>query len=47
MIVRKGEIACYKQFLFSYYVFHSYICQVRQNAVSCGNGFIDPKKIFL
>ena len=37
-IVRKGEIACYKQFLLSHNVFHSYISLVRQNAVLGGNG---------
>ena len=37
-MVRKGEIACYKQFLFSHNVFHNYISSVRQNAVLCGNG---------
>ena len=38
-IVRKGEIACYKQFLFFSQCFPSYISLVRQNAVLCGNGF--------
>ena len=37
-IVRKGEIACYKQFLLSHNVFHRYISLVRQNAALCGNG---------
>ena len=37
-IVRKGEIACDKQFLFSHNVFHSYISLVCQNAALCGNG---------
>ena len=37
-IVRKGEIACYKQFLLSHNVFHSYISSVHQNALLCGNG---------
>ena len=38
-IVRKGEIAYYKQFLlFSHYVFQSYISLVHQNAALCGNG---------
>ena len=37
-IVRKGEIACYKQFLLSDNVFHSYISLVCQNAALCGNG---------
>ena len=38
-IVRKGEIACYKQFLlFSHNVFHSYISLVCQNAALHGNG---------
>ena len=37
--MRKGEIACYKQFFpFSHNVFYSYISFVRQNAVLCGNG---------
>ena len=38
-IVRKEEIACYKQFLLFSKVFHSYISLVRQNAALCGNGF--------
>ena len=37
-IVRKGEIACYKQFLLYHNVFHSYISLVRENAALCGNG---------
>ena len=37
-MVRKGEIACYKQFSFSHNVFHSYISLMRQNAALCGNG---------
>ena len=39
-IVRKAEIACYKQFSFSHNVFHSYISLVHQNAAFCGNGLI-------
>ena len=35
--MRKGEIACYKQFSSSHNVFHSYISLVRQNAALCGN----------
>ena len=38
-MVRKGEIACYKQFLlFSQCFLQLYISLVRQNAVLCGNG---------
>ena len=37
-MVRKGEIACYKQFLLSHNVFHSYIYLMCQNAVLCGKG---------
>ena len=37
-MVRKGEIACYKQFLLSHNVFHSYRSLVHQNAAFCGNG---------
>ena len=37
-IVKKGQIACYKQFPYSQNVFHSYISLVRQNLVLCGNG---------
>ena len=37
--VRKGEIACNKQFFpFSHNVFQSCISLVRQNAAFCGNG---------
>ena len=39
-IVRKGEIACYKQFLLSLRCFHSYVSLVRQNGALCGNGLI-------
>ena len=35
----KGEIACYKEFLLSHNVFHSYISLLRQTAALCGNGF--------
>ena len=47
IIVRKGEIACYKQFssfltmffnVVFHNVFHSYIPLVRQNVVLCGSG---------
>ena len=38
-IVRKGDIACNKQFLlFSQCFLHSYIPIVRQNVALCGNG---------
>ena len=38
-IVREGEIACYKQFLFfSHNVFYSYMSLMRQNLALCGNG---------
>ena len=38
-IVRKGEIACYKQFLlFSQCFLQVYISLVRQNAALCDNG---------
>ena len=38
-IVRKGEIACNKQFLlFSQCFPQLYICSVTKNAVLCGNG---------
>ena len=37
-IARKGEIACYKQFLLFSQFFHSYISLVRRNAALCGNG---------
>ena len=41
-IVRKGEIACYKQFLlFSQCFPQPYISLVCQNAALCGNGFTD------
>ena len=44
-IVRKGEIACYKQyFSFSHNVFHIYISLVRQNETLCGNGITDQVK---
>ena len=43
-IVRKGEIACYKQFLlFSHNVFHSYISLVRQNETLSGNWLTTSK----
>ena len=38
-IVKKREIACYKQFLFFHNVFHSYISLMLQNAALCGNAF--------
>ena len=47
-MVRKGEIACYKQLLvtsnfsFSHNVFHSYISLMRQNAALCRNGLSHP-----
>ena len=37
-IVRKGEIACCKQFLLSHIYFHSYKSIEHQNAALCGNG---------
>ena len=37
-IVRKGEIACYKQFLLFSQCFHSCISLVRKTAALCGNG---------
>ena len=37
-IVRKGGIACYKQFLLFSYVFHCYISLVHQNVALCSNG---------
>ena len=37
--VRKGEIACYKQFLPISECFLQYVSFVRQNAVLCGNRF--------
>ena len=39
-MVRKREIAFYKQFLLFHNVFHSFTCitLVRQNAVLSGNG---------
>ena len=39
-IVRKREIACYKQFLPFFFrnVFHSFISLVRQNVALCGYG---------
>ena len=37
-IARKGEIACYKHFLLSHNIFHSYISLVYQNAALCGKG---------
>ena len=37
-IVRKGEIACYKQFLLFSQCFHTYLSLVRQNAALCGMG---------
>ena len=47
-IVRKGEIACYKQFLlFSQcFHFHSFISLVRQNAALCGEKLMDIKLHF-
>ena len=38
--MRKGEIACYKQFSFSHNIFHSYISLIHQNAALCGHGLI-------
>ena len=37
-IVRKEELACYKQFILFHNVFHSYISLMHQNASLCGNG---------
>ena len=46
-IVRKGEIACYKEkeklhvisnFSFSHNIFHSFISLVHQNGLWCGKG---------
>ena len=38
-IVRRGEIACYRQFLlFSQFLFHTYLSLVSQNVAMCGNG---------
>ena len=37
-IMRKGEIACYKQFLLFSQCFNSYISLMHQNAALCGNG---------
>ena len=45
-IVRKGEIACYKQFFFSHNVFHSYISVMRQTATLCGNGLLQAILLF-
>ena len=43
--MRKGEIACYKQFLlFSQCFLQLYISLVRQNAVLCGNG-LEPEVV--
>ena len=36
-IVKRGEIASYKQFLISHNVFHNYVSLVHQNAAFCGN----------
>ena len=46
-IVKKGEIACYKQFLlFSHCFPQLYMqhCVVMQNAALCGNGLIALRK---
>ena len=44
--MRKGEIACYKQFSpFSHNVFHSNISLVHQNAALCGIGLTLYKAI--
>ena len=37
-IVRKGAIACNKQFLLFHNVFYSYISLKPENAALCGNG---------
>ena len=53
-IVRKGEIACYKQFLLFSQCFLQLISLVRQNVTLSGNGltfhstiltFNDPQKV--
>ena len=36
--MRKGKIACYMQILLSHNIFHSYTCEVCQNAELCCNG---------
>ena len=41
-IVRKGEIACCKQFLLFSQCFPQLYILVRQNAVLCGNGNCSP-----
>ena len=46
-IVYRGEIACYRQFLLSHNVFHSYISVVCQNVALCGNGLTYNKFIRL
>ena len=44
--MRKGEIACYKQFLlFSQFFLHLYIFLVCQNAALCGNGLNDLQEV--
>ena len=40
-IGRKGEIACFKQFLFFSQCFPKLCLEVRQNAALCGNGLKD------
>ena len=39
-IVRKGEIACYKQFLLYSQCFLQFYILVYQNAALCGNGLM-------
>ena len=47
-MVRKGEIACYKQYLlFSQCFPQLYISLVHRNAALCGNGLKFDEKHFL
>ena len=45
-IVRKVEIACFKQFSFAHNVFHSYKSLVRQNAAMCCNELMHSAPLF-
>ena len=44
-IVRKGEIACYKQFLLFSQCFQQLYIFSAQNAVLCGNGLKEPYNV--